>query len=91
MQKVCVSLGMEKTAYEIYENPMSFKAKASKKVSFAICRHFGLETNLLNDVSYSPQLCMAVWCGSSFLCFSFFLGVPLNLLIFTVVPSMETQ
>jgi hypothetical protein len=42
-------------------------------------------------VFYSPQLCAAVWWGMLFLCFSVFLAVPLNLLILTVVPFMETQ
>jgi hypothetical protein len=46
---------------------------------------------VLNNVFYSPQLCMAVWWGASFLCFSFFLVVRLNLLIFTVASSMEAQ
>jgi hypothetical protein len=52
---------------------------------------FSPEINLLNDVFYSPQLCISVWCGGSLLCFSFFLAVRLNLLIFTVAPSTETQ
>ena len=42
-------------------------------------------------VFYSPQLSAAVWWGVLSLFFSVFLAVPLNLLILTVVPLMETQ
>jgi hypothetical protein len=71
---------------------MSTQNKSSQKVEFFENRRkFSSEINLRADVFYSPQLCMAVWWSESLLCFSFFLEVPLNLLIFTVVPSTETQ